>query len=102
MAEKVLPKNIEWEFEGAISIVFEHTNTMSQLAKPGLKSEGFSFHSIRHKDDIASCGNVKIKGINSLSHYGILMKDIQNFISYNFIERVVTADGKILWERPRR
>lgn len=95
---------VEWEFEGACSIVFMPTeDPLAGIAKPFLKKLGFSFYSIRHRDDIAACGNIKLQGINNLSSYGIrIMKDTQSFIGYISIERIVTADGEILWSRPTR
>ncbi len=102
MAETTADERIEWEYEGAVSIVFVPTDDpLDGIAKPFLKKLGFSYRSYRHKDDIASCGHIKIQGINSFSHYGVrIMKDTQSFIGYSRIERIVTADGKILWERP--
>lgn len=94
--------DVEWEFSGAFSIVFNGKETKATTSITAhLKEQGFSIHSIRHSEDIASCGNVTIQGIKNNPAYadGVRMKDLRSYFSYNFIERIVTADGQVLWSR---
>lgn len=55
-------KKIDWDFEGAFSIVFKEGDDTRKLLAPGLKELGFRIHSIGYECDIASCANLRIAG----------------------------------------
>lgn len=97
---------VAWEYEGAFSIVFnERDRTLTTVAREmimaGLRNSGFSIHSIRSRNDIASCANMKIEGIEGHPEYyeGVRMGKINTYFSYSFIDRIVSADKKVLWSR---
>lgn len=86
---------INWEFEGAFSLVFKESDATRKLLAPGLKELGFRIHSIGYECDIASCANARIVGVHSRHRDGIQVG--QFFASYGYIDRVVTANAVTLW-----
>lgn len=94
---------VAWEYEGPFSIVFtkKDQDIAMGMIVAGLRNSGFSIHSIRSRNDIASCANVKIEGIEGHPEYngGVRMGKINTYFSYSFIDRIVTADKRVLWSR---
>ncbi len=85
-----------WSFCGAFTIVLNKRNEkVNAEILRGLEMGGFSVWG-----NFASCANIFIEGVEDHSSliFGVVMDDIENFFSYDHVERIVTADGQVLWE----
>jgi hypothetical protein len=102
-----------WIYEGPFTIFFSKKfQEDSHFAKflEGLKLDGFKVYPETAHSGIASCDSQVIEGIEqgigsrhsnniTFQGHGIAMKKIETFLSYNYIEMVATASGRVLWKK---
>lgn len=88
---------IEWEFRGAFTVVL---NTKNERANRGIL-HGLQVNGFTLFGNYASCANVLVQGVRDpwSSISGVLMDEIENYFDYRYVDRIVTADGQVLFEQ---